>query len=371
MNTMAENNTNASKSDQFYLYIGAYTDSDEEGIYVYKFDATDGEFEYLSTTKGVKNPSYLAINSKNKLLIAVNELDDFNGEKSGAVSSFVINSNGSLKPLNMVASGGGAPCYVSIDKAAKWAMVANYNGGNVSIFPIEKDGMLKPYADLKQHFGVESLNGKKSIPHAHAIVYAPKEESALAVDLGIDKIMTYNVDKKNGTLTNNKSLEFSTVSGAGPRHLTFHPNGKLVFFISELNSTITSCTYDNKTGKMNEVTTLSTLPDSFNGDSYCADIHVSPNGKYLYGSNRGHDSIVIFEIDQKTGGLTFIDHHSVNGKWPRNFIIDPTGKFLLVANQHSNNVVVFKVDSATGKLKANGVELEISKPVCLKMLEIK
>ncbi len=370
MNTMAENNTNAS-SDQFFLYIGAYTDSDEEGIYVYRFDATNGEFKFLSTAKGVKNPSYLAINPKNNLLIAVNELGEFNGEKSGAVSSFAINSNGSLRPLNMVASGGQAPCYVSIDKAAKWALVANYNGGNVSIFPIEKDGMLKPYTDFKQHFGVEDLNGKKSIPHAHSIVYNPKEEFVLAVDLGIDKVMTYKVDKKKGALTNIKSMEFNAAKGAGPRHLTFHPNKKLVFFISELNSTITSCTYNTKTGKMKEVMTLSTLPDSFSGDSYCADIHVSPNGDYLYGSNRGHDSIVIFKIDQKTGELTFIDHHSVDGKWPRNFMIDPTGKFLLVANQHSNNVVVFKIDAESGKLKANGVELKISKPVCLKMMEIK
>lgn len=369
MNAMAEENVNA--PDQFYLYVGAYTQGDEEGIYVYKFDATGGDLVYLSTAKGVVNPSYLAIHPKNNLLIAVNELGEYEGKKSGAVSSFAINPDGSLRPLNKVASGGGAPCYVSIDKSANWALVANYTGGNVSIFPLEKDGSLKPYSDLKQHAGPGKVNDRQITTHAHAIVFDPKENFALAVDLGLDKVISYNVDKKNGKLENITESDLTVASGAGPRHLTFHPNKKLAFVISELNSTLTSCTYDAKSGKLTSVMTVNTLPDGFDGKSYCADIHVSPNGKFLYGSNRGHDSIVIFEIDQKTGELTYVDHHSVNGSWPRNFMIDPTGKFLLVANQKSNNIVIFKIDAETGKLRANGVEVEVSKPVCLKMMEIK
>ncbi len=358
-------------SQQFYLYVGAYTEGEDEGIYIYKFDATDGDLDFISTEKGVENPSYLAIHPKNKLLIAVNEVGEYNGEKSGAVSSFAINLDGSLRQLNQVASGGGAPCYVSIDKSASWAFVSNYSGGNVAVFPIEKNGKLKPYSDLKQHEGSGPLKDRQSKPHAHAMVLDPKGDFSLAADLGLDRIILYHVDKKNGKLEHFSSSDFTLADGAGPRHLTFHPNKKLVFIISELNSTITSCTYDAKSGKLTHVKTVDALPAGFDGESFCADIHVSPSGKFLYGSNRGHDSIVIYQIDQKTGDLTYVDHHSVNGKWPRNFTIDPTGKFLLVANQRSNNIVVFKIDGETGKLSANGVEVKVSKPVCLKMMEIK
>ncbi len=368
---MAEENNTAPLPDQFFLYIGAYTEGEEEGIYVYEFDATNGELKYLSTAKGVVNPSYLAIHPKKNLLIAVNEVGDYEGKKSGSVSSFAINPNGSLRPLNKVASGGADPCYVSIDKSAGWALVANYSGGNISIFPIAKDGTLKPYSDLKQHHGSENVNDRQSKPHAHALVLSPKGDFALAVDLGIDKVKSYKIDKNNGKLNNIEASDLKLAQGAGPRHLAFHPNKKLAFVISELNSTITSCTYDAKSGKLSSVMTVNALPEDFSGESYCADIHVSPDGKFLYGSNRGHNSIVIYKIDQKTGELTYVEHHSVNGDWPRNFTIDPTGRFLLVANQKSNNVVVFKLDAETGKLRANGVEIEISKPVCLKMLQIK
>ena len=367
MNAIAEEK--ASIPDQFYLYVGAYAEGENEGIYIYKFDATDGDLKYISTAKGVVNPSYLAIHPKNNLLIAVNETGEYEGKKSGSVSSFEIDpENGSLRQLSQVLSGGGAPCYVSINKSATLAFVANYSGGNVSVFPITDNGNLMPYTILKQHSG-SGPKKSQSGPRAHAFVLDPKENYILAVDLGIDKVISYAFDKKSGVLNAQSELDFA--KGAGPRHLTFHPNKKLAFVISELNSTITSCTYDAKLGKLSSVMTVNTVPDDFEGDSYCADIHVSPNGKFLYGSNRGHDSIVIFKIDQKTGKLSHVEHHSVNGKWPRNFMIDPTGKFLLAANQHSNNIVVFKIDAETGKLRANGVEVEVSKPVCLKMMAIK
>lgn len=367
MNVMAEEKANA--PDQFYLYVGAYSQGEDEGIYIYKFDATEGDLKYISTAKGVANPSYLAIHPKKNLLIAVSEMGDYEGEKSGSVSSFEINpENGSLRQLSQVSSGGGAPCFVSINKSGSLAFVANYSGGNVAVFPITNHGNLMLYSNLKQHLGSGPKESQQG-PRAHAMVLDPKEDYVLAVDLGIDKVISYAIDKKNGVL--NAQSELMLTKGAGPRHLTFHPNKKLAFIISELNSTITSCTYDAKSGKLTSVMTVNALPDSFDGESYCADIHVSPDGRFLYGSNRGHDSIVIFKIDQKTGELTYVDHHSVNGKWPRNFMIDPTGKFLLAANQHSNTIVVFKIDDETGKLRANGVEVEVSKPVCLKMMPIK
>lgn len=251
------------------------------------------------------------------------------------------------------------------------AFVSNYSGGNVAVFPIDKDGKLKPHSDLIQHKGSGASKERQSKPHAHAMVLDPKDDFVLAVDLGLDRVIPYQIDKKNGKLEHFSQSDFTLTDGAGPRHLVFHPNKKLAFIISELNSTITSCTYEAKSGKLTSVETVDALPEGFEGESYCADIHVSPDGKFLYGSNRGHDSIVIYQIDQKTGDLTYIDHNSVNGNWPRNFTIDPTGKFLLVANQRSNNIVVFKIDNETGKLKANGVEVKVSKPVCLKMMEIK
>lgn len=356
---------------QFYLYVGAYTTGEDEGISIYKFDASDGDLEFISIEKGVENPSYLAIHPKNSLLIAVNEVGEFKGEKSGAVSSFAINEDGSLSYLSQVPSGGGAPCYVSIDKSGAWAFVSNYSGGNVSIYPVGKDGKLQPYSDLIQHEGKGSTEGRQGKPHAHAMVLDPKGDFALAADLGLDKVISYRVDTKNGKLEHASDSDLKLADGAGPRHLTFHPNKKLAFIISELNSTITSCTYDAQSGKLTEVKTVDALPSGYEGTSYCADIHVSPNGKFLYGSNRGHNSIVIYQINQKTGDLTYFNHHSVNGKWPRNFTIDPTGKFLLVANERSNNIVVFKIDGETGKLRANGVEVSVSKPVCLKLMEIK
>ncbi len=356
-------------SEQFYLYVGAYSQGAEEGIYVYKFDASEGDLTYISIAKGIVNPSYLAIDPKKNILISVNETGEYQGEKSGSVSSFSVDpNNGSLHKLNEVASGGGAPCYVSIDHTGSHAYVANYSGGNFVMLPIQPHGKLMDFTDLKQQNGSSAMKGRQDKPHAHGIVLDPKQNFALATDLGTDQVVSYAIDRKNGKLI--ESSVFNLDPGSGPRHLTFHPNKKLAFVISELNSTISSFGYDAKTGRLTLLSTVPTLPEDFSGKNTCADIHVSPDGQFLYGSNRGHDSIVIYQIDRKTGGLTYVDHTSVKGKTPRNFVIDPTGKFLLVANQNTNNIVVFKVDQETGKLKTNGVEVQVNKPVCLKMIPV-
>jgi 6-phosphogluconolactonase len=357
------------KNMQFYLYVGAYTQGEEEGIAVYRFDASDGKLEYLSTAKGVVNPSYLAVSADKNLLFSVNEVMEFNGTQSGAVSSFAIDpANGGLEFLNQVGSGGGAPCYISIDKSTKYALVANYGGGNISVFPILKDGKLDSLAQLEQHEGLGPNADRQEHAHAHSIILDNNQKFALAADLGIDKVISYKIDDDQTGLT--KVSEFRTEGGAGPRHITFHQNGKFVFFINELNFTITSCNYDAMTGELSGIATISTLPDDFDGSNSCADIHISKDGRFLYGSNRGHDSIAIFEIDQQSGSLRLVGHQSVKGKTPRNFMIDPTGNYLLVANQNSNNIVVFKIDADTGLLHETGVEVAVQRPVCLKMLEI-
>ena len=221
----------APDAESFFLYVGAYTDSDEEGIYVYHFDASEGDLKYLYTMKGVKNPSYLAISPKKNLLLAVNEIGDYEGQKSGAVTSFRIDpASGKLTKLNQVATGGGAPCYVSINKATDLAFVANYSGGNVATFSIGMDGRLKAYSDLQQHSGSGTVEGRQDHPHAHAIVLDPKENYALAVDLGINKVITYAINGGKGVLK--AGGEFLLADGAGPRHLTFHPNKKFAFVIN-------------------------------------------------------------------------------------------------------------------------------------------
>jgi 6-phosphogluconolactonase len=350
-------------SDQYFLYVGAYTETEEEGIAIFLFDALSGDLQYISTVKGIKNPSYLAIHPKKKLLVAVNETGSQN--EKGAVSAFSIDPvNGSLKLLNQVSSLGTDPCYVSIDQGANFALVANYSSGTVALLPIESTGVLLD-GTMVQHTGSGPDKSRQSAPHAHSIMFDKKFGYALAADLGIDKIITYAVDNNQSKLV--QQSEFALAPGAGPRHMDFHPNQKFAYIINELNSTVTTCSYDGKSGKLSEIESVSSLPAGFSGENSCADLHISRDGRYIYGSNRGHDSIVVFKIDQSTGKLTLVSHHSVKGKTPRNFMIDPTGKFLLVANQGSNNIVVFKIDAETGKLINNGVKVTTPKPVCLKM----
>lgn len=365
LNLLSMSKTDA--GELYYLYVGAYTSNEKEGIAIYKFDASDGSLEYQSTASGITNPSYLAIHPGKKLLLAVNEIGDYEGAKSGAISSFKISSDGSLKFISQVGTGGGAPCYVSVDSESNYALVANYSGGNVGILPINVDGVLEELSELEQHVGSGPNHNRQREPHAHAFVLDPTEKFGLAVDLGMDRVISYRINKNEI----DKRNEFKADPGAGPRHLTFHPNGKFVFIINELNSTISSCSYDDDTGALTHIMTVNTLPEDYSGENSCADIHVSGDGKYLYGSNRGHDSIVVFYIDEDSGHIQYRSHHSVEGQTPRNFMIDPTDRYLLVANQNSNNIVVFQRDSESGELISTGVHTSTSKPVCLKMLKIK
>jgi 6-phosphogluconolactonase len=360
-----------SKKDNpdFYLFVGAYTQSDEEGIETFRFSIEDGSLEHLSTTKRIVNPSYLAIDESYSLMVAVNEVVEYKGGKSGSLSAFRINpDNGQLMKTNEVASGGGAPCYVSLNKNANMALVANYVGGNVAMIPIDNKSTLLPYADLKQHVALDSTADENRVPHAHAVVLDPGGKFALVADLGLDMVISYEVNLADGMLT--RVDAFETKHGAGPRHLVFHPTKSFVYIINELNSSITACRYVADSGRLVELNTVQTLPENFEGQNSCADIHISHDGKFLYGSNRGHDSIVVFSIDSNDGDLHFVGHHSVQGATPRNFMIDPTDQYLLVANQNSDNIVVFERNRNTGRLQSNGVEVKTYKPVCLKMMPI-
>jgi 6-phosphogluconolactonase len=349
------------------LYVGTYTAGKSEGIYVYRMDQTTGELKRFNSIKSV-NPSFLAIDGSRRYLYAVNEVGEFAGKPSGAVSAFAIDSTTrNLTFLNQQASLGADPCHLIVDRKRKFLLVANYTGGNLSVLPIQGDGSLGPATDLVQHKG-SSIKEQQKGPHAHCIILDGSDRHALAADLGVDKVMIYRFDATTGKLKPSKQPWASLKPGAGPRHLTLHPRGKYAYVINELDSTMSAFSYDGVNGTLQSLETVSTLPTDFSGRSYCADLHVSPSGKFLYGSNRGHDSIVVFAIDESTGRLKYLEHASTQGKWPRNFTIDPTGRFLLVANQQSDSVVTFRIDPETGRLKATGHIAEIPTPVCLKFV---
>ena len=366
--------TSLNKNKQEMLvYIGTYTSgkSKSEGIYIYKLDPDSGELKPYLTVKNVVEPSYLTIDKDRKYLYAVNETVEFEGAKSGAVSAFSINQKtGDLTFLNKQASLGGAPCFITVSENEKFVLVANYVGGNVAVFPIENSGKLGASIDLKQHSGSGANKERQESAHAHSINLDAKNHFGYLCDLGLDTVYIYKFDNKTGKLTPNVSqIAYQTKPGAGPRHFAFHKNEKFAFLINELDSTITSLAFDEKRGTLAEIQTVKTLPETYTGkNNTCADVHISPNGKFLYGSNRGHDSIVVYKIDEKTGKLEYVEHTSTDGKTPRNFTISPNGKFLLAANQNSDSVVVFRVDEESGKLTPTGFTAKIPSPVCLQLI---
>lgn len=349
------------------LYVGTYTNNNgSEGIYLYRMNLDSGKLEKVSSTPGVSNPSFLAIDPAKRFLYAANESGEFLGKKGGGFTSFAIDQKtGALKKLNEVNSPG-VPAHLSVHPTGKCVLGANYGGGNVVIYHVKKDGRLSAHFDMQQHSGKGADPKRQESPHAHSIMLDAAGKYAFAPDLGIDKVMIYRVHADKATL---KPHGFAAMKpGSGPRHFDFHPTYKFAYVISELSSTVTVFDYDNDKGKLTELQTLSALPADFSGTSYCADIHVHPSGKFLYGSNRGHNSIVIYSIDESTGKLSLIGHESTRGNWPRNFGIDPTGQFLLVGNQNSNSIATFRIDEQTGKLIQHGDLLELPAPVCLKFI---
>jgi 6-phosphogluconolactonase len=357
----------APRPTELLLYVGTYTSGKSEGIYLYRLHLSSGELKHVTTTPGVVNPSYLAIAPSRRYLYAVNEVEEFAGKKSGALSAFAVNQRtGQLRLLNQQPSLGGAPCYVVVDQTGRFVLVANYAGGNVAVLPVLSDGSLGEATDVKQDLGSSINAERQEAPHAHCIELDPANRFAYACDLGTDKIMIFRFDARRGKLIPNRMPSVQAKPGAGPRHLTVHPGGQYAYVINELHATVTAFARDRAQGNLTEVQTVSTLPEDFRDPDTSADIHVSPDGRFLYCSNRGHDSIAAFKIDQRNGKLTFLAHQPTEGKTPRNFAIDPTGSFLLVANQKSDNIVTFRRDRETGQLSATGRVAKVPSPVCLK-----
>jgi 6-phosphogluconolactonase len=350
------------------LFIGTYTGSGSKGIYTYRFNLTTGELAPTGHVAETKNPTFLAIHPSQRFLYAVSEIGDFEGKPTGGVSAYAIDKDtGALTLLNQQESKGRGPCHVSVDASGKYVLVANYGSGSVAMLPVLEDGRLAAATCAIQHEGSSANPKRQEGPHAHSITPDAGNRYAFACDLGIDKVMIYKLDLAHGKLLPNEPPFVPAQPGAGPRHFDFHPDGKYAYLLNELNATLTAFAYDAATGALVELQTVPTLPPDYAGFNLCADVHVHPNGRFVYASNRGHNSLVIYAIDGATGKLTFVDRVSSGGEAPRNFAIDPSGKFLLAANQDTGNLVVFRIDPETGKLSPTGHEARVPKPVCLKM----
>jgi 6-phosphogluconolactonase len=352
----------------FWVYVGTYTSGSSKGIYRLDLDPATGKLTGLTLAAESADPSFLAIHPNHRFLYAVGELEKFGGKVSGTVSAFAINpKTGNLQLLNQQPSGGPGPCHIITDRQGKHVLVANYSGGSVSVLPISEDGKLGEATAFVQHQGSSVNKERQQGPHAHSINLDTANRFAFVADLGLDKVLVYRFDADRGTLTPNDPPAAEVKQGAGPRHFTFHPSGRYAYVINELDSTVTAFTYDSERGILNPMQTLSALPEGFHGQSYCAEVQVHPSGKFLYGSNRGHNSIAIFAIDSETGRLKPVGHQGHEIKTPRGFGMDPSGKFLLVGNQDSNSIVVFRIDPETGML-APIETVEVPNPVCVKII---
>jgi 6-phosphogluconolactonase len=362
----------AADAPRIHVFIGTYTQgTDSKGIYHSWMNTETGELTNPEVVGEVKNPSFVAIHPSGKFLYSVAEIADFEGKPAGGVQAFEIDaSTGKLKALNSQSSGGAGPCHCVVDREGKNVLVANYGGGSVACLPINADGTLKPASTFIQHEGKGPNERRQEGPHAHSINIDKNNTFAVAADLGLDKLLVYKFDADLGTLVPNNPPSTSVEPGSGPRHFAFHPNGQFAYVINEMNLTVTAFRYAPQHGVLYGFQTISTVPEDVDRNGFStAEVQVHPSGKFLYGSNRGHHSIAMFEVDQDSGRLTALGQEPTKGKTPRNFAIDPSGKFLLAENQDSGTVVVFAIDQESGKLKAMGAEVAVPKPVCIKFLK--
>jgi 6-phosphogluconolactonase len=356
-----------------YIYFGTYTQTSKDahrkqGIYIYQAPSDPRQpLTFVSAVEDVLNPSFLALHPGKRFLYAVNELWE------GQASAFAVNPDtGALSFLNMQPTGGAHPCYLSFDPSGAWLLVSNYSSGSLSVFPIQPDGRLGPRSDLVEHQGKGPNSKRQERTHAHSIRFDPSGQFALAADLGIDHVLVYRLDLQRGKLVPNDPPAAHMTPGAGPRHLAFHPSGQVLYVANELNSTVTACTWDAEKGSIQPFQALSTLPADFQGENIVADIHLAPSGRFLYVSNRGHQSLAAYHV-AADGRLTAAGHVSTGGEWPRNFAILPAAApgeqdQLLVANQYTNNVVAFHI-SENGLPVPTGQVYEVPLPVCVHVAE--
>jgi 6-phosphogluconolactonase len=357
------------------VYFGTSTRPDDpqgsQGIYVSQFDDATGKLGQPILAAETANPGFLEIHPHKPHLYATARPATRDRNAAGAVSAFSIDpASGTLTLLNTQSSGGAGPCHVTVDNTGKVLVVANYSGGSCGSLPINEDGSLGPMASFFQHEGSSVNPERQKEAHAHSANFDPGNQFAFVADLGLDKVLVYKVDTQTGQMAPHAPSHIKLAPGAGPRHIHFHPTGQYAWVINELNSTLTGFSYDPDKGILTEIETVSTLPTGFDEKNSTAEVRVHPTGKFVYGSNRGHNSIAVFTIDENTGKVSLVENEPTRGEIPRNFNIDPSGKWLLAANQNSDNITVFSIDQDTGALDFTGQEIRVAKPMCVRFLPL-
>ncbi len=358
-------------AEQYLVFVGTYTGPKSQGIYAYRLDAASGVVESLGLAAASTNPSFLAIHPDGRHLYAVNEENRWRGQPGGYVTAYSIDiASGKLHELNQQSTVGEGPCFLTVDRTGKALLAANYGGGSVVSFPIATDGSLSPHASFTQHHGSSVNRARQGEPHAHSINLSPDNRFAFVADLGTDEIRQYAFDADTAGLQPVPARTVKLAPGSGPRHFSFTPDARHAFAINELASTISNFEYSAGNGALRLVQTVSTLPAGYSGDTSTAEVRVHPSGNFVYGSNRGHDTIAGFRLSHE-GVLQPIGHTSTQGKVPRNFNLDPTGKWLWAGNSGTDSIVIFSVNPASGALTPTGQELKVGAPVCIRFVPIK
>lgn len=352
------------QESELLVFVGSYAEPNEAGVKVYHFNQDAVTLTLLDEVSGLKNPTFLNIDVPNRILYSIAETVNGEGKKVGEAVAFSIDpQKGKLTELNRALTTDATTCHIQRDKDNQYLIVASYHGGKVGLVSLSEDGRVGELLDIQQHEGHGTHPERQDRPHPHSSYFSPDQRYVFVPDLGIDRIRTYTIDAERRALRLHG--ETKTHPGAGPRHMAFHPNGRYAYVINEVDSTITAFRYEAEAGELREIATVSTVPGEFSGENTCAEIITSKDGRFLYGSNRGHDSIVVYAIDEQTGALTLVEHVSTEGEHPRHFALIPDGTHMIVANRDTNNIVIFSVDQETGKLGSTGVSVSTSKPVCI------
>ncbi len=351
------------------VYVGTYTGATSKGIHAFRFNTATGALTPVGLVAETPSPSWLALHPSGRYLYAANETDSFDAEKSGSVSAFRIDrTTGALTLLNTQPSRGAHPCHLTVDRQGTHLLVANYTGGTLAVLPIGPDGALGSPIQVVRHKGSSINTERQKAPHAHSIDLDADNRFAIAADLGADRLFIYRYDPRGGGLSAGLQPAIAATPGAGPRHFAFHPNGQFGFSINELSSTVTSYSWDAQRGSLKTLATISTLPKGFRGNNSTAEIRVHPGGRFVYGSNRGHDSIAVYQVGAARGNLSLVEHEPTRGKTPRNFTIDPTGQWLVAANQGTGTLSVFRISDRNGALTPVGPLVKVGAPVSVVFL---
>ncbi len=362
-----------SAAQRYRMYVGTYTGPKSQGIHGFTLDAHSGSVDSLGLVATAKDPTFLAVHPNGKSLYAANEVGEWNGAPGGYVSAYRIDAaSGHLSLLNEQSSVGPGPCHLSVDRTGQCVLVANYGGGSVCVLPLNADGSLRPHSAFVQHTGSSINPARQKAPHAHSFNVSPDNRFAFAADLGLDRIVVYRLAANEGRITPNDPPYAVLTPGSGPRHFAFHPGGGSAFVINEMTCTLTAFRYDAARGVLTETQTVSTLPpgEIKRPEFSTAEVVVHPAGRFVYGSNRGHHSIVVFAIEPGTGRLRWIQNESTQGKTPRNFAIDPSGRWLFAENQDSDSIFQYRIDLSTGRLSPTGKRWEVGSPVCIRFVAV-